>query len=172
MYLKNSEIGGNMGFLDQHTAIKWVYENIKSFNGDSGRITLGGRSAGSFSVGYHMIYEPTWPFFQQVILQSGAIFYSKMDLMSSEEASRRTSDVMNNLNCSSEWSMTERVKCLQNHTRTLSFDILSVCDDYHYERILKGNELASQLNPLFHLVKNGIDFSESSKQAFERGDFK
>jgi len=37
---------GNFGFHDQHLALQWVRKHIAGFNGDPGRVTLGGESAG------------------------------------------------------------------------------------------------------------------------------
>lgn len=40
----------NLQMRDQAMAIKWVYENIEAFGGDPEQITIGGQSAGSYSV--------------------------------------------------------------------------------------------------------------------------
>jgi carboxylesterase type B len=40
-YLPDVNITGNAGFLDQHMALRWVYDNIGKFNGDNTKITIG-----------------------------------------------------------------------------------------------------------------------------------
>jgi carboxylesterase type B len=71
LHLADSLAKGNQGFLDQHLALKWVYENADKFGGDRSRITICGESAGAFSVGYHLMYEKSWPYFRNAIMESG-----------------------------------------------------------------------------------------------------
>ncbi|XP_014217028.1 venom carboxylesterase-6-like [Copidosoma floridanum] len=62
---------GNQGMKDQAQAIRWVHENIASFNGDPNRVTLFGESAGGVAVHYHMISPLSRGLFQRGISQSG-----------------------------------------------------------------------------------------------------
>ena len=75
LHLAGSDATGNQGFLDQHLALKWVYDNALSFGGDNSKITIAGQSAGSWSVGYHLFYPNSWPYFRNAILESGAPTY-------------------------------------------------------------------------------------------------
>lgn len=70
--LDDTDSNGNQGFLDQSLALKWIHDNAQYFGGDPTKITIQGESAGAVSVGYHLLYPGSWPFFKNAIMQSGS----------------------------------------------------------------------------------------------------
>jgi para-nitrobenzyl esterase len=62
---------GINGILDQIVALEWVRDNIKRFGGDPDKITIGGESAGGFSVCTLLGSPRAQGLFQQAISQSG-----------------------------------------------------------------------------------------------------
>ncbi|XP_041986522.1 esterase FE4-like [Aricia agestis] len=66
------EAPGNMGLKDQVMALKWVQQNIKSFNGDPDNVTIFGFSAGAASVEYLMLSPMAKGLFHKAIANSGS----------------------------------------------------------------------------------------------------
>lgn len=64
---------GNYGLHDQALAFQWVHENIGSFGGDSGRVTIFGESAGSMSVGFQGLYDKNHGKIHRIIAESGSV---------------------------------------------------------------------------------------------------
>jgi len=62
---------GNEGLLDQIAALDWVRNNIESFGGDPGNITVFGESAGGMSIGDLMSMPAARGKFHKAIIESG-----------------------------------------------------------------------------------------------------
>ncbi|OXA58168.1 Neuroligin-4, Y-linked [Folsomia candida] len=64
---------GNYGMLDLTMALKWVHENIHSFNGDPERITLVGLGSGAAAAGLLMLSPQTKQLVKNVVALEGAM---------------------------------------------------------------------------------------------------
>lgn len=63
---------GNLIFLDQQAALRWVKRNIAAFGGDPGNVTLFGESGGAIGTCAHLVSPGSRGLFHKAILQSGS----------------------------------------------------------------------------------------------------
>jgi para-nitrobenzyl esterase len=87
---------GNAGILDQIAALRWVHDNIESFGGDPGQVTVFGESAGAMSVGTLLGTPAATGSFQRAIVQSG----SATVIADAEEGARIAERVLTKLGLS------------------------------------------------------------------------
>lgn len=62
---------GSDGIRDQQLALKWVHDNIASFQGDPNNVTLFGESAGSAAVGVHVVSPGSAGYVNRYLMESG-----------------------------------------------------------------------------------------------------
>ena len=67
------EAAGNYHMMDQVATLEWVRDNIASFGGDPGNVTIFGMSAGGVSVNYHMAMPASEELFHKAISESSGI---------------------------------------------------------------------------------------------------
>lgn len=72
--LEKSVGNGNFGLMDQQAALRWIRRNIDAFGGDRARVTVGGESAGGWSVCANLVSPQSRGLFSQAMMQSGSCY--------------------------------------------------------------------------------------------------
>lgn len=70
-HLPEAGLTANAGQLDQVAALEWVRDNIATFGGDPGNVTIFGESAGAAAVGTLLAMPGAKGLFHKAVLQSG-----------------------------------------------------------------------------------------------------
>lgn len=107
----NKNVRGNAGLLDQRLALQWVASNIAAFGGDPSKVTLFGESAGSGSVGLHLLSPGSQALFHRAVMQSGSP-NAPWATVSQEVAWRRSTKLGEVLGCSTS-QPAQLESCLQ-----------------------------------------------------------
>ncbi|XP_067124812.1 cholinesterase-like [Centruroides vittatus] len=116
MYLNDTRMPGNMGMLDQVTALQWIYNNIECFGGDRNDITLFGESTGSVSITDHMISPLSRGLFRRSILQSGSN-YNRYFAIKPESNEKTTKKIATIAGCNTRnTSPNDVINCLLSLT--------------------------------------------------------
>ncbi|KAH8313271.1 hypothetical protein KR067_003474 [Drosophila pandora] len=103
------EAPGNAGLKDQVQALRWIQKHIHRFGGDPEKVTLLGYSAGSLSIGLHMLSPMSRGLFHRGICMSASPYgppkYFTNDLQLAKRQARL-------LKCPQE-PIKEMVKCMR-----------------------------------------------------------
>ncbi|XP_054733622.1 juvenile hormone esterase [Anastrepha obliqua] len=168
----SAEAPGNAGLKDQVEALRWVRNNIRCFGGNPRAVTLLGYSAGSFSIGLHMLSPMSRGLFHRAIMMSA----SPLGQFDYEHQQKRLSDRQADLLDCPRKPADQLVNCLKQkpmmdfvNTTAEMFDfnwnpVLNwmpvIEDDFGQERFLVEDPYETIQTGTFHKVPLIIGITE------------
>ncbi|TWW75563.1 Liver carboxylesterase [Takifugu flavidus] len=135
---------GNIGFLDQIQALKWVQEHIHNFGGDPDLVTIFGESAGGVSVSLLLLSPLSEGLFHRAIAESGT---AAMQLLVQDDPQPALQMVANISGCSTE-STEKTADCIKKLDME---NILTIAKEkeLRYPLITDGYFLKNNVEELF-----------------------
>lgn len=111
--LGNDDFPGNIGLWDQVAGLKWIQKNIGAFNGNPGKVTIFGESAGAWCINYLLVSKHSKGLFHAAIVQSGALDQGTLKTEMNMHIPSLHSKYVKKVGCESSSSGSVG-KCLQN----------------------------------------------------------
>uniref|UniRef100_A0AAR2J0J0 Carboxylic ester hydrolase n=1 Tax=Pygocentrus nattereri TaxID=42514 RepID=A0AAR2J0J0_PYGNA len=111
---------GNYGLLDQVAALQWVQENIHSFGGDPGSVTIFGESAGGASVSFLLLSPLSAGLFHRAVAQSGCatmpgIVLDPLPVQVANASGCDISSTQKIAECIKQWSTEDMITLSKEH---------------------------------------------------------
>ncbi|XP_077994599.1 para-nitrobenzyl esterase-like [Glandiceps talaboti] len=118
---------GNYGLWDQLMALQWVHDNIQSFGGNPGHVTIYGHSSGASCVFALLSSELTQGLFHRAVMMGGSSILNR----SLEDASRDNKKIVQNAGCDGAANNEEEYQCLMALSPQEILDAVQA-DEYPY----------------------------------------
>ncbi|XP_030641781.1 neuroligin 4 X-linked b [Chanos chanos] len=143
---------GNYGLLDQIQALRWIKENIQSFNGDPKRVTIFGSGAGASCVSLLTLSHYSEDLFQKAIIQSGTALSS---WAVNYQPAKYTRMLAEKVGCSLGDTV-ELIECLQ---------------DKNYKELIEQTITPAKYHIAFGPVIDGDVIPDDPQILMEQGEF-
>uniref|UniRef100_A0A452G5X3 Carboxylic ester hydrolase n=1 Tax=Capra hircus TaxID=9925 RepID=A0A452G5X3_CAPHI len=147
---------GNWGHLDQVAALQWVQENIASFGGDPGSVTIFGESAGGESVSVLVLSPLAKNLFHRAISESGVALIPGLVKKDSKAEAKRIAAFAG---CKTITSAV-LVHCLRQKTEDELLEVTQkMCRRVPFSSQRSNKELHFFTYPFLPTVVDGVNFN-------------